>query len=134
MSARDHSRQNNGAENDVLKALPDIPRDDDGPVFGEPWQAEVFSMTCLLHEKGVFSWSDWADTLGAVIREMPDDTEYYHCWLTALERITVKQGLTTQTSLAERKIAWDKAARATPHGQPIELIADEHDAGTKGDV
>lgn len=112
------------SEQGVLSVLPDLPRDQDGPVFSEPWQAHAFSMTCVLHEKGLFSWNEWADTLGAVIKEMPADTEYYDCWLAALERISLEKKLVQRAALSERRDAWDRAARATPHGEPIELGRD----------
>ena len=30
--------------------LPSLPRDEDGPVFREPWEAQAFAMTLWLHE------------------------------------------------------------------------------------
>ena len=35
--------------------LPGLPRDVDGPVFREPWEAQDFAMTLALHERGLFS-------------------------------------------------------------------------------
>ena len=74
---------------------PGMPRDADGPVFGAPWQAQAFAMTLALHEKGLFSWSEWAETLAAQIQAAqaagdPDagDTYYRH-WLAALETLVV---------------------------------------------
>lgn len=111
----------NESEQSALSALPDIPRDEDGPVFKEPWQAQVFSMACLLHEKGHFSWDEWATALGTTLQEMPDDTEYYLCWLKTLEQMTLAKDLVSEDMLSARKDAWDLAARNTPHGEPIEL-------------
>jgi Nitrile hydratase beta subunit, N-terminal len=38
-----------------------IPRDGDGgPVFEAPWQANAFAMTLALHQRGVFTWTEWA--------------------------------------------------------------------------
>lgn len=111
----------------LLEALPDMPRDGGGPVFAAPWQAAAFAMTLALHERGVFTWSEWAAILADAIRDAqaqgdPDrgDTYYTH-WLTALERIATAKGCVTREGLIERKDAWDAAARRTPHGQPIEL-------------
>ena len=42
-----------------------LPKDADGPVFAEPWEAQAFAMAVKLNEAGVFQWSEWADTLGA---------------------------------------------------------------------
>jgi hypothetical protein len=35
-------------------SLPGIPRDADGPVFGEPWEAHAFAMAVTLHARGLF--------------------------------------------------------------------------------
>ena len=110
-------------------ALPGQPRDDDGPVFKEPWEAQAFALTLNLHEAGHFSWSEWATTLGAEIeaaqaRGDPDlgDTYYRH-WLAALERLATEKGLTRSGELIARKAAWKRAFLDTPHGQPVELAA-----------
>jgi len=46
---------------------------------------------------------------------------YYHCWLTALERLVVAKGLTDPASLLAQKEAWAEAYRTTPHGLPVAL-------------
>ncbi|MFZ1813551.1 MAG: nitrile hydratase accessory protein [Rhizobiaceae bacterium] len=98
--------------------------DDDGPVFREPWEASAFAMTLALYDKGVFSWSEWAETLGAVIAEdggksKPGD--YYRLWLMALERLAEQRIGISGDELHGRQHAWEEAAARTPHGQPIEL-------------
>ena len=110
--------------------LPSLPRDEDGPVFKEPWEAEAFAMTLNLHAQGHFTWPEWAERLGAEISAARDagdadrgDTYYLH-WLKALEGLVAEKGLLTTDDLANRRDAWDKAARATPHGQPIVLPSD----------
>jgi len=90
------------------------------PAFAEPWQAEAFSLTLSLHQRGVFTWTEWAETLGREIAAAPEE-EYYLRWLAALERIVAEKGLTSAAELETRRDAWDRAARATPHGQPIAL-------------
>jgi hypothetical protein len=35
--------------------------------------------------------------------------------------LVTDKGASSATELADRKEAWDRAAKATPHGQPIEL-------------
>jgi nitrile hydratase accessory protein len=110
-----------------LDALPRIPRDAEGPVFREPWEAQAFAMAVRLHEAGHFTWREWADRLAAEIRavaehgEADDGTRYYHHWLAALEKLVADKGLVGADELIRRKDEWDAAARATPHGQPIEL-------------
>ena len=45
-----------------MQKFPFQPSDEDGPVFNEPWEAQVFSLVLALHEKGQFSWDEWAGT------------------------------------------------------------------------
>jgi nitrile hydratase accessory protein len=110
-----------------LAAIPRLPRDEEGPVFREPWEAQAFAMAVKLHERGVFSWPEWAAALAAelaaaVERGEPDDgTHYYEHWLAALERIVDAKRVVSRHELARRADEWDAAARATPHGKPIEL-------------
>jgi nitrile hydratase accessory protein len=121
---------------DLLAALPAIPRDADGPVFREPWEAQAFAMAVALHERGTFSWTEWAETLAGEIKAAqaagdPDrgDTYYQH-WLAALEKLVAAKALASDGELQTRRDQWDRAARATPHGQPIELA---NDPGMRGD-
>lgn len=106
-----------------------IPRDDEGPVFVEPWQAHVFALTVRLSAEDRFTWTEWAAMLGAELRDAavrgePDDgTHYYEHWLGALEKLVAAKGLGTASALAERKHDWAAAYRATPHGQPVRLAA-----------
>lgn len=88
--------------------------------FNEPWEAQAFAMAVKLHERGAFSWTEWAETLGAEIAAAPD-RPYYESWLAALERIVEQQAIIGHDERHARIEAWDRAARATPHGQPIEL-------------
>ena len=119
----------------MSRAVPDIPglpRDGEGPVFEAPWQAHAFAMAVRLNERGLFSWPEWASRFGAertkaAATGAPDTNEtYYLNWLTALEKIIAEKGATTAVELADRKDAWDRAAKATPHGKPIVLGAEMH--------
>jgi len=104
-----------------------VPRDDDGPVFREPWEAQAFALALSLHERGVFSWTEWAATLGDEIRKAqaagdPDTGEtYYHHWLAALERLVAAKGVADAQTLARARDAWQRACARTPHGSPIDL-------------
>jgi nitrile hydratase accessory protein len=108
-------------------AVPGIPRDAEGPVFREPWEAQAFAMAVALQERGVFTWSEWAEALGAQIKRAqavgdPDTGEtYYRHWLAALETIVAEKGVTRPETLARYRAAWHRAAERTPHGTPIEL-------------
>ena len=112
-------------------ALPGLPRDADGPVFAEPWEAQAFALAVALHERGVFTWPEWAAALAAEIRHAqaagdPDTGgTYYRHWLAALERLVADKGVTDRGALARYRDAWDHAADRTPHGQPIELRPDD---------
>jgi nitrile hydratase accessory protein len=104
-----------------------VPRDGDGPVFAEPWQAQAFALAVRLSEAGFFTWREWADELAAVLREAArreprdDGSHYYNYWLDALERLCLSKGLTSLQALNERREAWAEAYRRTPHGRPVEL-------------
>ena len=108
-------------------SLPGIPLERGEPVFREPWEAQVFAMALALHERGAFTWSEWAAALAEEIRRAqaagdPDlGTTYYRHWLAALERLVARKGIATEHTLARYRDAWDHAADRTPHGSPIEL-------------
>jgi nitrile hydratase accessory protein len=117
-------------------ANPGIPRDEHGPVFREPWEARAFAMAVALQAGGLFTWGEWAATLGEEIRKAQDagdpDTGhgYYRHWLAALERMVAEKGVTNPEMLARYHHAWDHAADRTPHGAPIELRSEDfHEYG-----
>src|SRR5947209_10741702 len=84
----------------AAEAVPSIPRDEDGPVFREPWEAQAFAMAVALHARGVFTWPEWAAFLAEEIRQAqragdPDTgATYYRHWLAALERIVAAKDVT----------------------------------------
>jgi hypothetical protein len=45
---------------EATRIVPGIPRDNDGPVFREPWEAQAFAMALALHARGLFTWNEWA--------------------------------------------------------------------------
>ena len=108
-------------------SVPGVPRDGEGPIFREPWEAQAFAMTLALYERGLFTWPEWAATLAEEIKKAqaagdPDTGEtYYRHWLNALERMVAKKGVTDPATLKRYHDAWDHACDRTPHGQPIEL-------------
>jgi len=115
----------------ATRAVPDIPCDAEGPVFREPWEAQAFAMALALHERGVFTWTEWAATLSEEIKRAqaagdPDTGEtYYRHWLATLERLVATKGVATSDLLHRYRDAWDHAADRTPHGQPIVLKAED---------
>jgi nitrile hydratase accessory protein len=105
-------------------ALPGLPRDAEGPVFAEPWQAQAFALTVQLHEQGAFTWSEWASALSGELKAAGpagDGSRYYDHWLAALERMVTDKRLAGADALDARKRAWEAAYLRTPHGKPVVL-------------
>ena len=116
---------------------PGLPRgDDDEPVFHAPWQAQAFALTLQLHERGLFTWPQWAQALAARVADAaaaadPDPLDprdpreaadrYYGQWLAALEHLLRERQAVGEAELQRHARAWEHAAARTPHGQPIEL-------------
>ncbi len=115
----------------AAQEVPSIPRDADGPVFREPWEAQAFAMTLALHERGLFTWPEWAAALSREIKRAqaagdPDTGEtYYAHWLAALEQLVQEKGVASAETLHRTKHAWEHACDRTPHGEPIELKPDD---------
>lgn len=111
----------------AAEAVPGIPSDAEGPVFHGPWEAQAFAMTLALHDRGLFTWPEWATALAAEIKRAQGagdrDTgeTYYRHWLVALEHLVAEKGITDLPTLARDRDAWNRAAGRTPHATPIEL-------------
>lgn len=82
-----------------LACLPmglEIPRDEQGPVFVEPWEARAFAMVVDLNAQGRFAWKDFQSLL---VEEIGDsergglDRPYYVNWLIAAERLFERLGM-----------------------------------------
>src|SRR6476660_4934120 len=115
------------AARDATRAVPGIPRDDDGQEFREAWEAQALAMALALRARGLFTWNEWAEARAEEIRHAqargdPDTGEtYYRHWLATLERLIAAKGVATSYTLHHYRDAWDHAADRTPHGSPIEL-------------
>ncbi|ABD07408.1 conserved hypothetical protein [Rhodopseudomonas palustris HaA2] len=115
----------------AARSVPGLPRDDDGPVFREPWEAHAFALAVTLHARGLFTWPEWAAALADEItraqqRGDPDDGHtYYQHWLATLERLIADKGVASAATQARYRDAWDHAADRTPHGRPIMLQPDD---------
>jgi hypothetical protein len=48
------------------------PRMADGPLFEQPWQADVLAMADGLRDRGLFTAGEWASALGAALRQAAD--------------------------------------------------------------
>jgi nitrile hydratase accessory protein len=116
---------------EATAAVPSLPRDEKGPVFREPWEAQAFAIALALQQRGLFTWGEWAATLGEEIKRAqgagdPDTGEtYYRHWLATLERLVREKGVASEETLVRYRDAWDRAAERTPHGAPIELTPDD---------
>lgn len=123
------SRPDQNAAAERLATSQFLPRDEGGPVFGEPWQAQAFAIAVQLSADGHFTWTEWTTALGeqlqaAMTSGEPDDgSRYFEYWIAALEQLAADKKLTDLTALSERKEAWADSYRNTPHGQPVELGA-----------
>src|SRR3954465_15303881 len=101
----DHRSIDPAAAQHAVQEGPSIPRDADGPVFREPWEAQAFAMALALHARGVFTWNEWAAALADEIKRAqasgdPDTGEtYYRHWLATLERLIATKGVTTTDTM-----------------------------------
>jgi len=108
-----------------------FPRDPEGPVFKEPWEAKAFAMVLELHERGLFAWTEWAEALAHEIRaaqsagDADSGDTYYQHWLRALESMVARKGAASGEELGKYQRAWAEAAERTPHGQPVELRSNQ---------
>jgi nitrile hydratase accessory protein len=90
-----------------LANLPLLPRDDDGPVFAEPWQAQAFAVVVELTEAGTLTREEWAQQLSQALKdaeargEYDTGERYYDHWLVALERVIVEKNLARPDELSD---------------------------------
>ena len=97
------------------------------PVFLEPWHAQVFALTVHLHDRGCFTWPDWAARFGATLkahgltRELDGGDDYFHAWLATLEAVLAEDGAAAPEEAARVTAQWRNAYLGTPHGQPVTL-------------
>jgi nitrile hydratase accessory protein len=109
--------------------LPALPRDQSGPVFQEPWQAQAFALAVHLSAAGHFTWQEWVEVLSQQIKtaQAQGDADlgdtYYRHWLAALEQLCAARGLVGTQDLQRRTEEWRRAYLNTPHGQSVALSA-----------
>ncbi|MFT5115836.1 MAG: nitrile hydratase accessory protein [Parasphingorhabdus sp.] len=110
-----------------LEMFPELPADQAGPVFAEPWQAQAFGLAVALHAAGRFEWRDFSAALSKEIYAAQDRGEpdlgdtYYNHWLVALEVICCSTEMVSQDMMQQRKEEWKQAYLHTPHGKAVEL-------------
>ena len=112
------------------------PADGGEPVFREPWEAQAFALVVSLHRQGLFTWPEWAAALTAQIKaaQAGGDADrgdtYYRHWLAALEGLVASKGAGSVDELAQCRLAWERAAYRTRHGQSIDLRDADFSPGT----
>ena len=95
--------------------------------FEQPWHAAAFALTVHLHERGLFSWTEWADSLARALADnsragnLDGGDDYYTAWLAALQRLLAEGGVTGEDEISAMMVAWTEAYLATPHGHPVTL-------------
>ena len=108
--------------------LHDSGKDEQQPLFAEPWEAHAFAITVKLSEKGLFKWSEWTNSLAKEIKEVkeqgnPDfDNTYYKFWLSALETILLEKNIVKNADLKLMMEQWHHAYLSTPHGIPVKIV------------
>jgi nitrile hydratase accessory protein len=106
----------------------------DPAAFAEPWQAQAFALVVALHERGAFTWGEWAEALSREVNRSEaarDGSDYYECWVAALQALLASKDLASAGEVDRMAAAWERAAHATPHGKPI-LLENDPDAGRTG--
>ena len=109
---------------DPLKPLAGV---DGEPVFTDPWQAQALALADSLVKNGMFSATEWSETLGQSLRdaqaegESDDQQTYYSCVLRTLELLISRHSDIDLTAMAGRRADWERAYLSTPHGQPVSL-------------
>jgi nitrile hydratase accessory protein len=81
-----------------------LPRKNGELVFDEPWQGRVFGMAVALHERGLYDWEEFRQTLIARIAGVQargGPFAYYEIWLATFEDLLARKGLVTSEELDE---------------------------------
>ena len=104
-----------------------LPRDENGPVFDRPWQAQAFALTVELYKNGLFTWPEWVEIFSEEIKSSPAtagesvNDAYYRQWIAALEKMATTRKMLRDGDVPARADEWRQAYLNTPHGQPILL-------------
>ena len=108
--------------------LHDSGKDEQQPVFAEPWEAHAFAIAVKLSEKGLLKWSELTNALAEEIKEAKEQgnpdfgNTYYQFWLSALETILLKKNILKKSDLKSMMEQWRRAYLSTPHGNPVKLV------------
>ena len=108
--------------------LHDSGKDEQQPVFAEPWEAHAFAIVVKLSEKGLLKWSEWSDVLAKEIKKAKDQGQpdfgktYYQFWLSALETILLDKNILKKSDLKSKMEQWHSVYLSTTHGNPVKLL------------
>lgn len=71
----------------AMSGAESMPRENGELVFDAPWQSRAFGMAVSLSQQGLFTWDVFRAELANAIKRNNQNglTEYYLCWLEALE-------------------------------------------------
>ena len=122
--------------NPAPPALPSQTLGAGAPAFDEPWQAKGFALALALHQRGLFTWPEWAEALALQIAaaqargDVDHARSYYRQWVAALESLVSSKGASSAAELERCQRAWDHAAERTRHGAPIELTDADFSPGS----
>ena len=95
--------------------------------FAEPWQARAFACAVELNRRGLYTWREWVQALGAEIATHParpgeePGAAYHRQWLATLERLAALKAVASAAEIDARAEQWRRAYLNTPHGQPVKL-------------
>ena len=108
--------------------LHDFGKDEQQPVFAEPWEAHAFAIAVKLSEKGLLKWSEWTDVLAEEIKKAKDQGQpdfgntYYQFWFSALETILLEKNILKKSDLNSKIEQWRHTYLSTPHGIRVKLV------------
>jgi nitrile hydratase accessory protein len=90
-----------------LPAAVALPRVNGELVFEEPWQGRAFGMVIALHRAGLYDWDDFRTHLVRAIAandaRASGEAPYYESWLSAFERLLMKNGVIEAAELVKRQ-------------------------------
>ena len=120
----------------VSGALDDVSPFESTPAFAEPWQARAFACAVELSRRGLYTWREWSQALGAEIATHPArpgeeaGAAYHRQWLATLEKLAALKAAASAAEVDARAEQWRRAYLNTPHGQAVRLEA--HDPNESG--
>ena len=121
----------------VSRALDEGSALESTPTFAEPWQARAFACAVALSRRGLYTWGEWVQALGAEIAahparcgEGPGDA-YHRQWLATLETLAGLKAIASAAEIDARAEQWRTAYLNTPHGQAVKLEASDSNAAAK---